>query len=251
MRARNIKPGFFLNSELSEVDYATRLLFIGLWCYADREGRFAWKPKQIKAAIFPYDNVNIDKLLKSLLSLHVITCHDGVGYVEHFKKHQNPHPHEAKSILPEKPEINQCHDMSCNVTKCNADIIIPDTIIHDTSKDADKSATPQQLADLWNEIVEIPRVMSMPKKRITHSTARLRERGIADWKDIFQRIKKSSFLQGNNDRKWKADFDWIISNDANCCKVIEGKYDRGTNAHEQPALISEAHRLAYERLTND
>jgi hypothetical protein len=131
MRARNIKPGFFLNAELSEVCFPSRLLFIGLWCYADKEGRFEWKPKQIKATIFPYDNVNIEKLLKNLLSLNVITCHDGVGYVENFKKHQNPHPHEAKSILPEKPDINQCHDMSLHVTKCNADSLIPDVRIPD------------------------------------------------------------------------------------------------------------------------
>lgn len=131
MRARNIKPGFFIDSDLSEVDFASRLLFIGLWCYADREGRFIWKPKQIKASIFPYDNVNIEKLLSNLMSLHVITFHDGIGYVEGFKKHQNPHPHEAKSTLPEKPEQIQCHDMSCNATKCNADLMIPDSLIPD------------------------------------------------------------------------------------------------------------------------
>lgn len=132
MRARNIKPGFFLNCELAELDFASRLLFIGLWCYADREGRFEWKPKQIKATIFPYDNVNIEKLLCNLMSLHFITCHDGVGYIENFKKHQNPHPHEAKSVLPEKPEQIQCHDKPCNVTKCNADIMIPDSLIPDS-----------------------------------------------------------------------------------------------------------------------
>ena len=114
MRARNIKPGFFVNCELSEVDFASRLLFIGLWCYADREGRFEWKPKQIRAAIFPYDNVNIEKLLSNLLALNVITCNDNIGYVEHFAIHQHPHPHEAKSTLPPKPQLNQCHVMSCN-----------------------------------------------------------------------------------------------------------------------------------------
>lgn len=140
MRARNIKPGFFINCELSEIDFASRLLFIGLWCYADREGRFEWKPKQIKAAIFPYDDVKIEKLLCNLMSLHFITRHDNTGYVENFKSHQNPHPHEAKSKLPQKPEQTQCHDKSVTLhgmsCECNADIIIPDIIIPDTSKDS-------------------------------------------------------------------------------------------------------------------
>jgi len=151
MRARNIKPGFFLNCELSDVDFASRLLFIGLWCYADREGRFEWKPKQIKAAIFPYDNVNIDKLLCNLMSLHVITCHDTTGYVENFKKHQSPHPHEAKSRLPEKPLQNQCHDMSLTLhemsVKCNADIIIEDIRIEDIKNQKNCASVDTRLSD--------------------------------------------------------------------------------------------------------
>ena len=38
-RSRNIKPGFFSNEHLAELDFATRLLFIGMWTEADREGR--------------------------------------------------------------------------------------------------------------------------------------------------------------------------------------------------------------------
>jgi len=135
MRARNIKPAFFLNEDLAEVDAFTRLLFIGLWCFADRNGRFEWKPKKIKAAIFPYDNIKIEGMLSKLTMLKFITCHNNIGYVLCFTKHQNPHPHEAKSILPPLPENieqNQCHDMTLNVAKCNADSLIPDSLIPDS-----------------------------------------------------------------------------------------------------------------------
>lgn len=160
MRARNIKPGFFLNEQLSEIDFGSRLLFIGLWCYADREGRFEWIPKRIKAAIFPYDDkINIDKMLCNLLSLHVITRNDNIGYVEKFKKHQNPHPHEAKSSLPpllEKSQSNQCHDMSVTLhvmsTKCNADSLIPDSLIPDIRKE-DIRKLHQEIVDDLNEVL--------------------------------------------------------------------------------------------------
>ena len=36
---RTIKPGFFTNDLLAEVHPLGRLLFIGLWTIADREGR--------------------------------------------------------------------------------------------------------------------------------------------------------------------------------------------------------------------
>jgi len=39
MRSRNIKPGFFKNEIIAEMPTETRLLFIGLWLLADREGR--------------------------------------------------------------------------------------------------------------------------------------------------------------------------------------------------------------------
>ena len=47
-RARNIKPAFFKNELLAELDAFDRLLFIGLWCLADREGRTEDRPKRIK-----------------------------------------------------------------------------------------------------------------------------------------------------------------------------------------------------------
>jgi hypothetical protein len=122
VRSRNIKPAFFINSELAECDFASRLLFIGLWCYADREGRFEWKPKQIRAAIFPYDSVDIDQLLCNLMSLHLITCHDMVGHIPCFKKHQHPHPHEPKSTLPENPNKNNVIACNTNVMTCQEDL---------------------------------------------------------------------------------------------------------------------------------
>ena len=48
MRARNIKPGFFRDEQLMQVPPLGRILFAGLWCLADREGRLPDRPAQIK-----------------------------------------------------------------------------------------------------------------------------------------------------------------------------------------------------------
>jgi hypothetical protein len=66
MRARNIKPGFYKNEDLGECSFAARLLFPGLWMMADKEGRLEYRPKRIKAEIFPYDNLNIEELVDEL-----------------------------------------------------------------------------------------------------------------------------------------------------------------------------------------
>ena len=68
-RARNIKPGFFDNEILGELPALTRLLFIGLWCLADREGRLQDRPKRIKKELLGYDDVtadDVDTMLQQL-----------------------------------------------------------------------------------------------------------------------------------------------------------------------------------------
>lgn len=103
-RARNIKPSFFVNDDLAEVDPFGRLLFIGLWTIADREGRMEDRPKRIKAEILPYDSCDVDALLNELQSHGFIIRYesDGKRYIQviNFKKHQNPHIKEAESIIP-------------------------------------------------------------------------------------------------------------------------------------------------------
>ena len=83
MRSRNIKPGFFKNEILAECDPLARVLFAGLWCMADREGRLEFRPKRIKAEILPYDDCKIDVLLNQLLQTGFIIVYsiDGANYL--------------------------------------------------------------------------------------------------------------------------------------------------------------------------
>lgn len=105
-RARNIKPGFFRNADLVELSFEARLLFIGLWTIADREGRMEDRPKQIKMELFPADNLDCDDLLNQLQSIGLIDryLHGGKRYLHivNFKKHQNPHKDEKASTIPDK-----------------------------------------------------------------------------------------------------------------------------------------------------
>lgn len=107
-RARNIKPGFFLNDDLAEIEPLGRLLFAGLWTIADREGRLEDRPKKIKAAALPYDNCNVDMLLQSLYDRGFIIRYeiDGHKYIAiaNWHKHQNPHVKEAPSDIPAPPD---------------------------------------------------------------------------------------------------------------------------------------------------
>lgn len=105
MRARNIKPGFFKNEYLAECSPAARLLFIGLWMLADREGRLEYRPKRWKGELFPYENEDAAALFSELEKdgeLVVKYAAEGVQYVwiPHFLDHQKPHQNESASTIP-------------------------------------------------------------------------------------------------------------------------------------------------------
>ena len=75
MRSRNIKPGFYKNDILAECDPLARVLFTGLWCMADREGRLEYRTKKIKVELLPYDQCDVDNLLKQLSDKNFITVY--------------------------------------------------------------------------------------------------------------------------------------------------------------------------------
>ncbi len=121
MRSRVVKPGFFLNEELTTIPAYGRLLFLGLWMIADREGRFEWRPKKMKAELFPYESgVKIEPLLEILLGKKFIRRYSAngldVGDIPNFTKHQSIHKHEARSVLP--PYDMSLHvDTSTDITR--------------------------------------------------------------------------------------------------------------------------------------
>lgn len=88
----------------------------------------------------------------------------------------------------------------------------------------EKSTTPyQQIVVLYNEIcVSLPRVKAITENRCKKLHARWTG-DIEIFRELFTQAERSEFLRGNNDRHWKADFDWLI-NEQNMAKVLEGKY---------------------------
>lgn len=103
-RARNIKPAFFKNYDLADAGPVAQLLFAGLWCLADREGRLEDKPRLIKAELFPYYDCDVNGELTELERLKFVRRYTvgevAVIEVLNFKKHQTPHNTEKASALP-------------------------------------------------------------------------------------------------------------------------------------------------------
>jgi hypothetical protein len=137
MRARNIKPALFKNELLGEADPMLTILFEGLWCLADREGKLEDRSKRIKAEIFPYrDLQSINGYLTELERLGFIERYEANGTaiikVLNFNKHQSPHKTEKQSQLPDRPENTNLEEITVIAPLDNGSVtdeaaLIPDS----------------------------------------------------------------------------------------------------------------------------
>lgn len=89
-----------------------------------------------------------------------------------------------------------------------------------------KISKAQQVVDRYNAIcTNLPRVVRLTDKR-RRAVRLIHDKGYTPEQldEAFRRAQASSFCAGQNDRHWKADFDWLL-NENNLVKVLEGKYD--------------------------
>src|ERR1700722_3513210 len=86
-RIRSIKPEFWTSEQVMECSMNTRLMFIGMWNFADDLGRMPHSPKTIKAQIFPSDDLtseNVRGMINELSSkgLVMIYAVDGKEFLQ-------------------------------------------------------------------------------------------------------------------------------------------------------------------------
>lgn len=163
MRSRNIKPSLFKNEILGVADPILTVVFAGLWCAADREGRVEDRPLRLKAEILPYrENIDFNGYLTELDRLEFICRYTvenkAVIQVLNFKKHQNPHKTEKPSELPEMPEKTSGCDLTVKAPLNNgsrpADSfnLIPDSLIPEDNgakKTPRKKFNPHSIRPGW------------------------------------------------------------------------------------------------------
>src|SRR6185437_10991389 len=85
-RIRTIKPEFFSSEQIVECSSSARLLFVGLWCFADDGGVHQYSVKRIKMEIFPGDDISDQQLaawLTELLNADLLKSYtvDGKRYL--------------------------------------------------------------------------------------------------------------------------------------------------------------------------
>src|SRR3990167_7392881 len=225
-RIRYLKPDFFKDEDLAKLPFEIRLLFAGLWNFADKEGRLEDRPSRLKAEIFPYDPVDVEKGLK-LLTREKQSSHkpfivryeiEGQRFIQilNWEKHQKPHHTEKESVIP--PLGNGYVPLEKGMEKGM-----------EKGKVMEKEV--ESILLHWNSLAEqhgLSKILKISDKRKANALTRLKESEF-DLQKISKEIGSSDFLRGKNDRGWKADFDFVFGSTNNYLKILEGKYRNAGN----------------------
>jgi DNA replication protein DnaD len=129
--------------------------------------------------------------------------------------------------------MKQDNNIITSSTKVSEDNIIPDISISSTSLQISHSQKPKidylQFVNFYNEsvgnIFGKVRVSGdkVPESRRKMIDRYLKEYSFEDFGEVIAIAQNSSFLTGDNDRQWRADFDFL-TNPKKVGKILEGSY---------------------------
>lgn len=129
MRRREISPEFWVDERVIEVSDGAKLLFIGLWNIADREGRLEDKPRTIALKVRPWDPTPVPGFLEELVKQGMVRRYSVDGaqllFIPKFAEHQNVHPKEMASKLPAPPTHGDMHAQQSETTDAAERLEIP------------------------------------------------------------------------------------------------------------------------------
>ena len=101
-RIRNIKPEFFTSEKIGSLTVLSRLLFVALWCQADRNGNMKFSRVALAAQCMPYEFDQFDSCLEELTAAGLVVHYEveckKYLHIRGFVEHQRPHHTEPRKI---------------------------------------------------------------------------------------------------------------------------------------------------------
>ena len=92
--------------------------------------------------------------------------------------------------------------------------------------------TTTEIIEAWRRIC-VPRgavdVRELTATRLAKLRIRIREHPTFEWwNELFSRMAHTPFLFGQGARGWRVSLDWLLANDTNATKILEGRYENET-----------------------
>jgi hypothetical protein len=122
------------------------------------------------------------------------------------------------------------NDIYSNPPSSPSDTSSEVSVPHDFSDGDPIELRPEHVVEAWNAMAAqwgLPKAKLTPERR-RKLAVRIRQHSVEDFTEAIQAIGRSPFLRGENDRAWRADFDFLLQ-PKSFTRLIEGSYDRATH----------------------
>lgn len=195
---------------------------------------------------FDFSVETIKFALLTLEKYSMIEIFDDIIYIKNWNEYQNvdgldrireqtrlrvaKHREKLKQIkegnVTSNVKVTQSNETEKEL-ELELDIELEEDKKVDKEVDKEERVPYEEIKNLYNSICKsLSQVRSLSSSRKKHIKARWEQldKDIDTFRKAFELLESSSFCRGKNDRGWKADLDWVIANDNNIIKVLEGKY---------------------------
>lgn len=248
-----------------DMPQSTQLLYFHLAMRADDDG-FINNPKSIARNV----KCNEDDLKILAMKKFIIPFESGIVVIKHWKIHnyiradrykETKYKEEKSRLMLDENKAYSVGIPSDNQVTTNG---IPSDNQMDTQvrlgkdsigkysiniKESNTNVLPkkkinyQEIIDKYNSVCKsLPKVMKLSDARRKAINARLDKFSLEEIISVFEKAEQSNFLKGANNRNWKADFDWIMS-DRNMAKILEGKYDNCNALKDNSATVTSSNTV--------
>lgn len=218
--------------------------------HADDFGRLAGDPFTVKHLVVPSSPrklADVEVALKALHEVGLIIWYESDGrkciQVNDFDRHQSGLHKRTRSEFPEPsgnfreiPSEEKGTEENRTEENGRESESTPPAPLSEVPRDSDPAAPEckvEAVVQLWNETVagtSLSQCRGLSDGRRKHIRARMKDHGLGSIRDVFQRIAKSEFANGHNDRGWVMTFDWLMESETNFLKAMEGRYDNRMKA---------------------
>lgn len=160
---------------------------------------------------------------------HDVTLRDGRGHCVTDADIADPLPEEKRKVSPCTPSKEKTQPLP----------ISPGSSDEDPPPHGISAAEIADAVGAWNRLADeagLPKVRMLTEARRQAVRRRLVEAGgIEGWETAMDQIRRSGFLRGENDRGWRADFDFVLQAKS-FARLIEGAYadQPGAKARASP-----------------
>lgn len=235
-RKRMIDPGIWQSEDFGKLSTLAKLVFIGLFSNADDEGRGRANAIYLKSILFPYEesirSADIDKTLSEIssnMSVVFYSC-DGNTYYSlyNWDKWQTINRPTPSKIPAFEEENTNIHKLFTEYSMSTHGVLIPKRKRKEKNR-IEKEEKRIRIKDIYNSTcVNLPQIQKITEKREKAIDNFLKEFTEEKFEEICRIANSTDFLIGKNERKWKADFDFLMRIDK-ATSVLEGKYSNSNS----------------------